>query len=1531
MMAAPAHAQEETKPAFSIATSHIFTTKETPELSLTHRQVNHLDFRVYRVDDTFAFFERLKDAHELGSDEPVVEQEQTWLERIAAWKAARRSEIRGVIRRQFSPKYRQVRNESKAAEQIVLRRALDVNTFAQVPLLNQSQLVTSWRELLPLVRDSEYRSIPLDLTAPGVYVVEAVNPPLRAYTVVIVSDVGLVTKTAPGELLVFAANRFSGDPLPGCRVRVLADQQPVGNGTTGADGTFKAALDVDHPDSLVTVADCNGQAAATDPGTFSINEATRDLVGYTYTDRPVYRPGHTVHYRSVLRWREKGALVPLGAQSVEVSIVDGDEKVLRRERKTLDEFGSVSGDFTLPASAALGYYVVRVASGDDTATGSFEVQEYRKPEFDVAVKPATPRERQGGQTTVTINARYYFGQPVAGAAVKYVVHRQPYFSPLRFMDSGEEPFDGYYGSGGDAEFEGTATLDAQGAAQVPVALGVDANGRDYTARVEAHVTDASGREVQGAAVIVATYGRFMVIADSDRYVYAQGAAATFRIRAIDYTGAPQGNARVHVNLERVDYSDSYENPTVTGVTQGDVTTDTDGRAAWSVTMPNTSGSYRVTASAASDDRTVKDMTSVYVPGFGNGDTDDSDRILELIADRRSYQPGDTAKVMVQGEAFEAQVLVTKENQHISWHQVVRANSGAAIDVPISADDVGDTYVSIAYLKDDRLFRAERRLSVPATTRQLTVVADTDRPVVKPGEPATFTLHATDASGAPVRAQLSVGLVDEALYGVRPDTTPDPLRFFYRREYNEVSTSFSREYPFVGYSGTEQLQLTQRRRPMTFAQFKADRPDRPRVRKDFPDTVYWSPSVTTDASGTARVKVDYPDSLTTWRLTVRGVTTDTRVGSAVAKSLTTKDLILRVVTPRFLTEGDHVTIPSIVHNYLPQEKTVAVTVTADGLTPDAGATGTRSVTVPQNGQQRSDWTFTAQAVRPVTFTGKATTDAAGDALALTIPVNPAGLQRNLGASGSLTGGDARTFEFTLPTTANPGGRSVRVSLAPSLAGSVLGALDYLTSYPWGCTEQTLSSFVPNVVVLKALAEMQLTPTERMASMDRQVSDGLKRLYDYQHEDGGWGWWKTDENHPFMTAYAVDGLLQAKASGVRFEEYRINTGARALVELWNQYPRAMPDLKAYELYVLARTEVDGFDVAAALNELWDARTRMSPTGQAFLLMTLDARKDARGEQLAKDLIAAAKTQGDLSSWPGTSDALMEDLVDTTPESTALALQALAERGSQDPVLERAARWLMANRNAGSFWMSTKQTALALRGLLAFMKARGEKPAPVTADVLVNGTKAGTVRFDAASLTAPNPVLVEAPAADGTNTVRIVRQGAGALYVDAGLRYYDKPAAAERTGTRRLAMLRQYFTLTPVTVLGKIVYREAPLNGPVKTGDLLLVKLTVAGAKDWRYLQIEDPLPAGFESIERSSQYELEKPPAWNYGSNREFRDDRTVYFLDNLATGREDFSYMLRATTPGTFGAMPAHVSPMYVPDVTASSDMTTVVVTPEGVQ
>jgi uncharacterized protein YfaS (alpha-2-macroglobulin family) len=795
----------------------------------------------------------------------------------------------------------------------------------------------------------------------------------------------------------------------------------------------------------------------------------------------------------------------------------------------------------------------------------------------------------------------------------------------------------------------------------------------------------------------------------------------------------------------------------------------------------------------------------------------------------------------------------------------------------------------------------------------------------------------DAAGRPVRAQLSLGLVDEAVYGVRPDTTPDPLRFFYRREYSAVSTSFSRDYPFVGYSGTEQLQLARRRRPFTLADFKADRPDRPRIRKDFPDTAFWAGDVTTDANGAAHVRVEYPDSLTTWRLTVRAVTLATDVGTTTTRTLTTKDLILRIVTPRFLTEGDQVSIPTIVHNYLPDTKAVSLTFTADGLTPmDAGRVPP-AMQVAANGQQRVDWRFAANQVRAVTVTGQATTDAAGDAVQLSLPVLPAGLQVNTGSAGSLTDTADRSLTLTIPPAANPSARSVRVSLAPSLAGTMLGALDYLTSYPWGCTEQTLSSFVPNLVVLRALSQLRIAPTERLTPLDRQVSDGLKRLYDYQHDDGGWGWWKTDAVHPFMTAYALDGLLQARDSQARLEEWRIMAASNALKRLYAQYPRAIPDLKAYEVYVLARAETGppaadadtSFNLAAALDDLWSARARMTTSGHALLLMTLDAKKDSRGDTLARELAAAAQTTGDVSWWPVASDPLLEDIADTSVEASALALKALVARDPRNPLLERVVRWLVLNRSAGGYWTSTKQTALALQGLLAFMQARDERPAAVAADVFVNGGRIGTASFDEKSLSAPDPVRIEGPAVAGANTVRIVKRGAGAVYYDAAVRYYDPPAAAERTGSRRLALTRTYSVVVPVTNNGRIVYRERPFDGSARPGDLLLVRLTAAGSPGWRYLMLDDPIPAGTEPVEREDLYELERGHSWWWGTHREFRDDRVVFFLNDFVAGRYDFSYLLKVTTPGVFAAMPARIAPMYVPDASASSTTMTLTVASDG--
>ncbi len=839
-------ADPATQPAFSVASSHIATTRERPTIDLLFRRVASLDFRVYRVNDPLKFFAGLRDPHALGSEAPLVPQEQTLLERVARWKAARRQDILAFFRGQFSHRYRAARRESAAKTQIAQRQPVEYRQFAQVPLLNRSQLVSSWRERLPMVRDTEVRRIPLDLPGEGVYVVEAVNGIFKAYTVVIVSDLGLVTKAAPGQLIMFAANRFTGEPAPaGCPAEVIANRNVVANGSIGADGTWEATLPDTKPEDVIAVVHCGTQVAATDPGAWMFQDSARSLTGYVYTDKPVYRPGHTVNIKAVLRWRAGDSLTPFDRKQVEVSIADPNDKVVLRQQVAVDEFGSVLASHVLGRGVSLGRYSISIASGDDQASGGFEVQEYRKPEFEVIVKPAARFAVQGGKVAVTITGRYYFGQPVANAAVKYIVHKQPYYSPFRWADDedgeGREP----WWFGGEQAQEGTALLDGQGVAEILVPLEAaeaadNESVRDYSARIEARVTDASSREVSGSAIVHATVGRFMLVARPESYAFRAGGPAAISVRAVDYAGAVQPGVRVLAVLERLVYEQGHwEKPVVTPIAEGSLTTDADGRAAWSVTLPREPGNYRFRVSADADGRTVTDTAYAWVSGsLTGGGFPDQETTVELLADKKTYQPGEVAHLTLKGAVSSAALLVTKEARQVSWRQVLRP-AAVVVDVPVGEGDLGDTYVNVAFLKDDRLYRAETRLRVPAVARQLQVTVVPDQAVGKPRQPAGFTINVADHAGRPVRAQVSLGVIDEAVYGVQPDGTPDPLRFFYRREYSRVGTQFSREYPFIGYSGTQQLLLAQRRRPTSLADFKADRPARPQVRKEFPDAIYWN--------------------------------------------------------------------------------------------------------------------------------------------------------------------------------------------------------------------------------------------------------------------------------------------------------------------------------------------------------------------------------------------------------------------------------------------------------------------------------------------------------------------------------------------------------------------------------------------------------------------------------------------------------------------------------------------------------------------
>src|SRR5258708_34500534 len=171
-----------------------------------------------------------------------------------------------------------------------------------------------------------------------------------------------------------------------------------------------------------------------------------------------------------------------------------------------------------------------------------------------------------------------------------------------------------------------------------------------------------------------------------------------------------------------------------------------------------------------------------------------------------------------------------------------------------------------------MYQGRKYIKVPPVDHQLNVNIATDKPQYRPGDTAQSSVQVTGADGKPApRVELSLGVVDEALYGIRRDMTQDPLAFFFGREWNMVTTEDSLNFYFNGEAGKRRMRLAVLRDPSRLAPLKPDRMVQPKIPKAFPDTPFWAAGLVTDTSGKAQAKGEFPDSLTTRRATPRGVT------------------------------------------------------------------------------------------------------------------------------------------------------------------------------------------------------------------------------------------------------------------------------------------------------------------------------------------------------------------------------------------------------------------------------------------------------------------------------------------------------------------------------------------------------------------------------------------------------------------------------------------------------------------------------------
>ena len=808
-----------------------------------------------------------------------------------------------------------------------------------------------------------------------------------------------------------------------------------------------------------------------------------------------------------------------------------------------------------------------------------------------------------------------------------------------------------------------------------------------------------------------------------------------------------------------------------------------------------------------------------------------------------------------------------------------------------------------------------------------------------------------------------------------------------------------------------------------------------VRSDFRATVFWQPDVMTDADGVATVKVKYPDSVTAWQATARAATTGSQFGMATGKTRTRQPLIVRLQAPRFFLVGDTVTISAVINNNTDAPLKVLPELEVTGLKLEGWlrdgqlATGElAAIEVPASGEKRVDWrvrveqpgTAKLKVIGRGQVGGAQTSGLSGgqqssglsDAMERSLPIFEHGLDQLIAKSGKVRDGDV-TVKLAIPKERQPGTTALTVQVAPSLAVTMLDALPYLIDYPYGCTEQTMSRFLPAVITAKTLSDLGVsrdivanrlfggmerpasqptdpnsspTRAEYLARLDDVVSQSLARLYDFQHSDGGWAWWKGDGSTPsdhFMTAYVVWGLTLARDAGIAIKDDVLKRGVAFLDKKLVEQENAV-DMQAWMLHALAvydtltKAAPSEFQQTAYAN-IFKKRNEMNAYTRALLALCAHAFGKAQDAQL---LVRNFENGVKIDDKPDTS-VIMEgaqqshDAVIATAhwgadgiyyhwseggeEATAFTLQALLAIEPDSKLVEPVTNWLIKNRR-GAQWRSTRATAIVVLVMNDYLRKSGELKPDLAYEVLVNGQSVARKQITPAdAFTAPSRFTVDPGfIRDGENDIQIKRtSGKGPLYFAAEARFFSLECPLKPTGNE-IFVRRQYYRLVEKpTLLKGLVYERVPLNDGEKmiSGERVESVITLEAKNNYEYLVFEDLKPAGFEAVQvrsgepcyanelksgtverqfgtqttaqRSSEEHMKRGESDYTGRSRwthqELRDRKVAFFLDKLPEGVWELRYELRAEVPGEFHALPTVGYAMYVPELRCNSAETRVVV------
>lgn len=1476
--------------------------------------------------------------------------------------------------------------------------------------------------------------------------------------------------TNPHEILVTDSD--SGSPLAGVDLAILIHGEDKTSWTARTDADGRAAgfpLPQSQPrgGSLNILGEADGQPIV---ARGFHRGRPKDLTADLLLDRPLYRPGETVHWNIVIRDRGDAVWQVPEYQDWTITFTDDEGEVLKSfETVNLDSFGTVSGELLLPVETKPGYLNFSIMSkkwGKTDLQSVCAVDNFIPPALTADITYSGPNKnlRPGEELETQVTVEYYSGGPAVGATVELTISQhtittfeelyrnQRQIEPLKLSaETNAEGVASFVWRADKAENVGikvamSANILPQGGQPIQTTTSWDLTSSGLILEREDSGTPQlvrpnqslkfEGRILNGAAQPVPFRGTAEVIQLSWRGAYFDENGTIVDHHAIPsditFPSLPKQWKLLHEGYNEKVINSQF------------VETAADGRFQVEFNPPHV-GLYamRLIDGSGHIVSRAKELYDLYRSATGNSFgaetpfqfivADESTAALPLhrganrLIAPEAVQIGEQLRALLVTPNPESPTLISVVREQNSQSSILPAGPKLRwINLDSSAARIGAGQLIVSELANS--YTKTHQFDILPINDDLNIAISAPSET-RPGERKSIKFAVTDAEGSPTQAQITFVAADESLLDLSEEDdyftdsafnytsvfsnattikSPRPSSPTYYPARDDRKGAVTHTYagsnpragdedeivlsPFSietqgdgGYRATSTLAGTRLNTPLrdiasaislgsseflsdtggVLGNFSSSTVSPVRIRRHFASTAAWIPAISTDQHGIARIEVTFPDNLTSWSLQSYAIGPNGDDFSTADTSLRS-DLPFqaRLQIPRFLVAGD-TTNPSVVLvNRTSQQLRADTQLEIEGQGKLTPAT-TQTIQVPAHSEKHVSWTLRTESPGIIELTGSANSPDDADGEQRSLVVHEDGILQELAATTRLPPTSRRAeVELHLPTPLDQNRTTASIQVTTSPAIAAIDALPYLIDYPYGCVEQTMSRFLPAIVVRHALTRLGLDATEvenrilnsetsadvtrreaiaGISKLDEVTSQALARLTTAQTYSGGFGWWPDAvQDDPWMTAYVTWGLGLAMQAGVDVSPSLAESTLYRSIEIAEDSDNSI-DTRAWALAACAShsTRLDDFTIDEVLSEVFAQRRNLTPSGRAVLALATarfgtDEQRGIIIRNLANQTVREDGDTGTLIHWGETSGHW--NALDSANEATALSLLALFELDPDHEFIEPAISWLSLNRRS-AHWESTRDTTFAVLALIRHLGNTNQSDILTAAHLELNGRALSRIDLSAKNLLA-QPITIELPPeklSPGINTIsvrRSSRKDTTPLYVTALAETWATGNSVQ-PASHLIDVSRHFERLTTTpTVLGPVrtVPEKQPRFGTAEAGEQVNARLVIEVPHELHYVMVKVPKPAGCEPLNPLSGWDAtisrlphESVPdsSARYQNQRslyrEEHDDHSAFFIDQIQPGSWEINFALRAVTPGDYRALPASIEAMYVPEVRANSD------------